>query len=72
MRTEKEQVTNVILTGADEANPDDDIIHVIEIKTGDTNVIESMVKIIKEMNMEDRVVFISFYDYQLELVRKAM
>ncbi len=61
-----------LFLAADEADPDDDIIHVIEIKTSDTNVIEPMVKIIKEMNMEDRVVFISFYDYQLELVRQAM
>lgn len=61
-----------LFIAADEADPDDDVIHVIEIKTSDTNVIEPMVKIIKEMNMEDRVVFISFYDYQLELVRQAM
>ena len=61
-----------LFEAADDADPDDDIIHVIEIKTGDTNVIEPMVKIIKEMHMEKRVVFISFYDYQLELVRKAM
>ena len=61
-----------LFIAADEADPDDDIIHVIEIKSGDTNIIEPMVKIIKEMNMEDRVVFISFYDYQLDLVRQAM
>lgn len=61
-----------LFIAADEADPDDDVIHVIEIKTSDTNVIEPMVKIIKDMNMEDRVVFISFYDYQLELIRQAM
>ena len=61
-----------LFIAADEADPDDDVVHVIEIKTKDTAVIEPMVKVIKEMNMEKRVVFISFYDYQLELVRKAM
>ena len=61
-----------LFLAADEADPDDDIVHVIEIKTGDTNVIEPMVKIIRDMHMEDRVVFISFHDYQLELVRQVM
>lgn len=61
-----------LFLAADEADPDDDIIHVIEIKTDDPDVIEPMVKIIREMNMEDRVVFISFHDAQLELVRQAM
>lgn len=61
-----------LFLAADEADPDDDIIHVIEIKAENPNVIEPMVKIIKEMNMEDRVLFISFHDDQLKRIRQAM
>mgnify|MGYP002709115637 CR=1 FL=1 len=61
-----------LFEAADEADPDDDIIHVIELKTDDPNVIDPMVKIIKDMHMEDRVIFISFHDEQLERIRKAM
>lgn len=61
-----------LFEAADEADPDDDILHVIEIKTSDPRVIEPMVSVIRQMHMEDRVVFISFHDAQLELVRQAM
>lgn len=61
-----------LFAAADEADPNDDIIHVIEIKTGDKAVIAPMVELIKETGMEDRVIFISFNRSQLELIRQAM
>lgn len=57
---------------ADRADLDDDVMYVIEIKTDNIAIIEPLVQIVKEMNMQDRVIFISFYEKQLEVIRLAM
>lgn len=61
-----------LFAAADKADPDDDIIHVIEIKSGDPNLIKPMAEVIRACGMEDRVVFISFNNSQLELIRQEM
>ncbi|MEQ2456120.1 glycerophosphodiester phosphodiesterase family protein [Flavonifractor hominis] len=61
-----------LFQAADEADPDDDIIHVIEIKSTDPNLIKPLAEVIRKCNMEDRVIFISFSDAQTALIRQEM
>ena len=61
-----------LFEAADSADPTKSIIHVIEIKSSDPNLIKPMAKIIRECNMQDRVVFISFVDAQTKLIREEM
>lgn len=61
-----------LFIAADEADPDDDVIHVIEIKSSDPNLIDPMIETIRRCEMEDRVVFISFDDNQIALLREKM
>ena len=61
-----------LFLAADEADPDDDIIHVIEIKSGDPNLIKPLAEVVRKCNMEDRVIFISFSDAQTALIRQEM
>ena len=61
-----------LFAAADEADPDDDIIHVIELKSTDPAMIEPMAEVIYGCGMEDRVVFISFSDAQIQKIREVM
>ena len=61
-----------LFIAADEADPDDDVIHVIEIKHTAEALIEPLAEAIYDAGMEDRVVFISFSDDQLRRIREVM
>ena len=61
-----------LFAAADAADPDDDIIHVIEIKSSAPELIDPLVQVIKDCGMEDRVVFISFHDEQIKRIREKM
>lgn len=61
-----------LFAAADAADPDDDIIHVIEIKSSAPELIDPLIQVIKDCGMEDRVVFISFHDEQIKRIREKM
>ena len=61
-----------LFDAADAADPDDDVIHVIEIKHTDPDLIKPLADAIRAAGMEDRVVFISFSYEQLQLIRQEM
>lgn len=51
---------------------DTDIVHFVELKTTNINIVPALKALVDEMGVEDQVVAISFYNYQLEKMNEIM
>lgn len=51
---------------------DKDIVHFIELKTSNINIVPALKALVDEMGVEDQIVAISFYDYQLKKMNEVM